>query len=745
MRKNPASAFFVIFLILASALFCSCGPKETPKLVIGHSFYYWESSAEATYGDAMQNARFFKKLEDYSATNLKNVLGKGSHYVWVRAEFEIPEQFKHRPLALVVPHLRFAEQVFCNGTMISQYGNFPPHEQSTLFKAHFFSFPMTVLNQEGKNIILIRIYAQGWSGISSHSFIQPTNFAYSQFEAINFNHTRVYMFFVGILIFTFILFMCFYLSVREFKEFRDFAILNIFTSFFLIPFFATELPMYTDGALPFLPFLKFTLCIPPYFMVYFGTLFAIDYHRRKYTSPYKLVRAIVLAVQVIVTLSMPSYDALTKITPFMLLLLAFQGGIGAAVTVRGFINKNSRDTSLQFMFGFLPLSLAAIIDIIIRLVDNTQEYPYFSIFGWQISIAIFIILLSLRFAKIYKHNERLSQHLTEEVAAATHDLKDANYELSLLNERLEKDKKHSEMDLEMASVVQKNFFPHPNKHFRGWEISVCYSPAAKVSGDFYDYYNYNDILNGVSLFDVSGHGLSASLVTMLSKNIISRVFQTGFRRKEPIDRVLTKINNMILYEKGDIDNYMTGILCRFDDSEEPGKCSAELGNAGHPYPLKYSVRDNEVFELKGNDGKPHYGAIGMKGINVSFARSNFSMQTGDILILYTDGVTEATNSKQEQFGINSIKEIIKQNHAKPTDEIVGHIIDSLEKFTEYKPFEDDITLVIAKRTNMSEYVNEEELYDDAEDDVEELSEIEELSDAEELEESDDDSKTEDKE
>ena len=315
---------------------------------------------------------------------------------------------------------------------------------------------------------------------------------------------------------------------------------------------------------------------------------------------------------------------------------------------------------------------------------------------------------------IYKRNERLSNHLTEEVAAATQDLIDANYEMTLLNERLEKDKKHSEMDLEMASVVQRNFFPRPNRHFRGWEIAVCYSPAAKVSGDFYDFYNYNDILNGISIFDVSGHGLSASLITMLSKNIISRVFQTGFRRKEAVDRILTKINNMILYEKGDIDNYMTGVLCRFEDSEDSKKCNVELGNAGHPYPLKYSLHDNEVYELKGNDGKQHYGAIGMKGITVSFARSIFSMTTGDILILYTDGITEAANSQQVQFGVERIKEIIKKNHAKPAEE-------KMEEFTEYRPSEDDITLIIAKRTNAAEYVADEEEFKDSDDELEELT------------------------
>ena len=71
--------FFALFLCAFSTLLCSCGAPETPRIVIGNDFYYWESSADATFGDAMQNMRFFKKLEDNTTKNLRNVLGRGSH------------------------------------------------------------------------------------------------------------------------------------------------------------------------------------------------------------------------------------------------------------------------------------------------------------------------------------------------------------------------------------------------------------------------------------------------------------------------------------------------------------------------------------------------------------------------------------------------------------------------------------------------------------------------------------------
>ena len=731
IHKHCTKGLFLLFFFSFIALFfCSCGPQKAPRFEIGDSFYYWEADADSTLGDALQNARNFKKLEDKSAYNLRNVLGKGSHYVWVRAEFEIPQELRHKPVGLVIPHLRFAEQLYCNNVFISQYGNFPPNEQSTLFKAHFFSFPLDILRQDGKNTVLIKIYAHGRSGISSHAFIQHTGLAHANFEIINFHNTRSYIFLFGIFIFTFILYTCFYLGMKDFREFRDFALLNIFTAIFLLPFFATELPAYANGNIPYIPFIKLTLCIPPYIIIYFATLFVIDYTKRRFSKKYVIARAIILATQLAVTIFAPNYDFLIKITPFMLILLTMQGIIGAWVVVTGLIEKNTRKQSVQLLIGFSPFSIGGLTDIFLRFHDTSRTYPYFSIFGWALAIAVFIVLLAIRFSQIYLKNVQLSNHLLEEVSNRTHDLQDANKELSLLNERLEKEKKRADMDLDMASIVQRKFLPKPNRHFRGWEIATCYSPQSKVSGDFYDYYSFNDTLNGITLFDVSGHGLSASLVTMLSKNIISRVFQTGFRRKERVDIILNKINNLILAEKGEIENYMTGVLCRFDDSEEPGKCNAELGNAGHPYPLKYSLKDNEVFELKGNDGKQHYGAIGMQGITVSFARSNFIMSTGDILVFYTDGLTEASNQNQEQFGIESVKEIIKANHAKSAGEILGLIVDELERFTEYRGIEDDLSLIIAKRKNTGEYVADDEHDDLFDDTIEELEEVDEPLDSE---------------
>lgn len=684
-------------------------PNAQPRYEVGDLFYYWESTAESTPGDVMKNLRNFKKLEDKSVTNLQKTLGKGEHYVWVKFDFVIPDYFRGQPLMLVVPHLKIAHKLWLNGIFISQAGEFPPRIQSNLFKSHYFSFPLNLLKTgPGEvNTVLIKIYASGKSGISSHSFIQPPQYAFAAADIIDFHHTRVYMFLVGTLLFTFILYICFYLNLKQFKEFRDFALMNLFTMFFLLPFFATEMPIYTSGNIPFLIFTKFTYCIPAFFVIGISTHFAFNFMQVKQPLWIKITRAGIIAIQSLITLAIPDYESLVSTAPLLLALLFLQASVAVILVIRNFIVKEKRFLAIVFSLGFSPLALTAAIDLARRYHDNTQTYTYLSLFGWLFSIIVFIIILSIRFSHIYANNIQLSNHLQDEVDKRTRDLQGANYELSILNERLEKEKFISEMDLQMASLVQQRFFPQPNKHFKGWEISIYYSPQAKVSGDLYDYYSYNDVLNGLSLFDVSGHGISASLVTMLSKNIISHAFQKGFREKEPMADILSKINSIILYEKGDIDNYMTGVLCRFGETDKNNECRVEIGNAGHPYPLKYDSRSGEVMEIRGTDGKKHFGAIGMKEIATSFATSEFTMTQGDILMCYTDGLTETTNRALNQFGTETVKKVIKEYKNKSASELLEVIIDRFYKFTDGKKPEDDITIIIAKRTNPAHFVQDE--------------------------------------
>ena len=723
-KKLIFSALSTFFILVP----CASRPTITQKIDLSDSFYYWVSTAESTPGDAMRNAGNFKKLEDKTTRNLENTIGKSAHYVWLRAEFTIPPEFLGKPLGLVIPYLRFAEMLWCNGNFVSMFGSFPPHEQSTLYKSHFFNLPVNILDQNGgKNTLLIKVYSHGQSAISSHSFIQPSQYSFAVHENINFWHSKVYMLLEGSLVMTAILYLLLYISLksskREYRANLDYAGMNFFSIFFIMPFFANEIPFYTTSVIPYILFMKLTLGIPLYCVFFLISSFIKSFEHIKYPQPVQIVRYSILSVQIIITLAMPDYDALMKITVPMLILCMTNLGFGVSTFFKNLFDSDRRRLALIQLGGFSPVLICIVIDGVLRIMDNTEPWPFITIFGWHISIVAFLIILSIRFAGTYKMNEKLSKNLQSEVDKQTKELKDANYELSLLNEKLEFTNMRAETDLEMASIVQKKFFPAQYAVFKGWETSICYEPLNKVSGDLYDYYPFKNILNGISLFDVSGHGISASLITMLSKNIISRIFQKGFREHENIGKMLIDINDSINKEKGNIENYLTGLLFRFNEFQDDDSCLVEIGNAGHPYPYLYSTEKQQLIELKPDDKSEHCGAIGMRGMKVSFPEIDFTIKPDDIIVCFTDGLNESVNELHEQFGRKRIEKIILENKDNSAEEIMVALRDSLEKFCGETPRDDDLSIIVLKRRDSSakftplRSLEEEKITDD---DIEEL-------------------------
>ena len=273
----------------------------------------------------------------------------------------------------------------------------------------------------------------------------------------------------------------------------------------------------------------------------------------------------------------------------------------------------------------------------------------------------------------------------------------------------------------MAAIVQRKYFPAPNKKFRGWDVAISYNPLSNVSGDLYDYYSKEGNLNGISLFDVSGHGLSASLVTMLAKNIIASSFERGVKRGRTVSDMLLSINSRLNDEKGTIDNYLTGLLFRFIYNDDD-TCAVQFANAGHPHPILYSAKSKKVKPVKYEGDKKHYGAIGIQGIDVSFPTTDFSMSDGDILLLYTDGLTESQNENLEPFGIERVEHVLSKNAKKPAVQIMDSLMYELEAFTDGVPKSDDVSVIIMKKEPSSLYVDSEETLDNIE--LEELVPVE---------------------
>lgn len=266
----------------------------------------------------------------------------------------------------------------------------------------------------------------------------------------------------------------------------------------------------------------------------------------------------------------------------------------------------------------------------------------------------------------------------------------AYYSQNLSNE-LKDIQKHSNLldkEILLASNVQKSFYPKNVQELQGWDIQFFCEAMAGVSGDLYDFFITNDNLDGVGVFDVSGHGIASGLVTMLVRNIIHQEF---YKNSElPLDKVMDIIDQRFKQEKNQIENFMTGILLRINGN------SVEFVNGGHPYPLIYKKSEDKLFFMD-KDIMPIGTIIGLNDFEPQFHSTSMDFNPGDEIILFTDGINEAINIQREQFSLNRLYSIIQNNLNLSAEKQMEAVVNSVKNFVGTAPANDDITVVILKK------------------------------------------------
>lgn len=212
---------------------------------------------------------------------------------------------------------------------------------------------------------------------------------------------------------------------------------------------------------------------------------------------------------------------------------------------------------------------------------------------------------------------------------------------------------------------------------------------AGVSGDVYDFYKTDTKLDGFGLFDISGHGISSGLVTMLVKNIINKEF---YEHKDfELWEIMSHINECVISEKGDIQNYLTGILIRFKKDDE-----LELVSAGHPMPILYHHETGKC-ELLIQDPSS-MGAIGIADFPVFYNSIFVPLKKNDEIILYSDGVTDVLNEKNENFGLQNFMKAIEKFALECVKEQTEEIANEIKLFRGNRKQTDDLTFIILRNT-----------------------------------------------
>jgi len=250
-------------------------------------------------------------------------------------------------------------------------------------------------------------------------------------------------------------------------------------------------------------------------------------------------------------------------------------------------------------------------------------------------------------------------------------------ENALLHEEVTQ-KKLLDKDLALARQIQRSFLPKFRPRIPGFDISGINLPSQQVGGDYYDFIHIADEQLGLVVGDVSGKGISASLImASFRASLIAEI-----RNNYAIGKILKKVNNL-LYESTEEDKFVSAIYGVLDT----GKRVFTYANAGHNPPILFR-RGGEIKYLE-------TGGIVLGWLyNSVYQEDRIKLAPEDILVMYTDGVTEAINQQGEEFGVNRLLEIIKGNINLTARALRLKIVEEVRSFAPSQG--DDLTLVVVK-------------------------------------------------
>jgi serine phosphatase RsbU (regulator of sigma subunit)/putative methionine-R-sulfoxide reductase with GAF domain len=248
------------------------------------------------------------------------------------------------------------------------------------------------------------------------------------------------------------------------------------------------------------------------------------------------------------------------------------------------------------------------------------------------------------------------------------------YRESLERQRLEQ-------ELTLAREIQTSFLPKGSPRVPGWGLAAAWQAARQVGGDFYDFVPLPDGRHGLVIADVADKGVPAALFMALSRTLMRAVAFTG---RAPSD-ALARVNRLIMSDARS-DLFVTVFYAVWN----PRTGEVAYANAGHNPPL-LARADGSLEELRCRGM-----ALGVVE-NIVIEACATRMEPGDALLMYTDGVTDALNANDDDFGAQRLVEAFLANRHQPAEHIVEAVMDGVRAFAgDIPPFDDETVMVLTR-------------------------------------------------
>jgi len=257
-------------------------------------------------------------------------------------------------------------------------------------------------------------------------------------------------------------------------------------------------------------------------------------------------------------------------------------------------------------------------------------------------------------------------------------------QLSSAYQRIEARKREFEIkiykkDLETAAEIQRNSLPDIPSEIAGMEIAAGYRACRDVGGDFYDFHYHSENMISLVIADVSGKGVPAALFMEYSKTLLGSFIS---RFLHPV-KTLQEVNEELI-RNSRMGLFVTVMLIQIERDLR----RMRVASAGHNHQilLRRSIKQIELLSAKG----PPLGAIP----DAEYKEKIYHYEPGDLLVLYTDGITEAYKENYVQYGEDRLFDMIQKNYEKKPKELVRLIFDDVQNFIEGFEMMDDATLMI---------------------------------------------------
>lgn len=238
-------------------------------------------------------------------------------------------------------------------------------------------------------------------------------------------------------------------------------------------------------------------------------------------------------------------------------------------------------------------------------------------------------------------------------------------------------------EIEIAREVQQRLFPQTMPDIPRLQFAGHCRPARGVGGDYYDFLALASGRLGLAIADVSGKGIPAALLMASLQASVRGQSQTAAESSPNVAGLMANVNRLVC-EASHSNRYATFFYGQFD----PVSLKLVYANGGHNPPIL--LRESEVIRLE--DGGPPVGLFPFS----RYSQAEVQLETGDLLVLFTDGVSEAENPNEEEWGEDAVIETSRLCRALAPSEIISRLMEAADAFAAGAPQHDDMTLVIAR-------------------------------------------------